>query len=347
MKVAVISGSRAAVPMGLELAEQRLLRALRTEASDDIEVDIRVVGGRGARAHARRLGARWLPARSRTLPQFALAGTDLVHLLGLDLPPPSRAPFVVMVHDLAPLEYHDEGVLPGWLDDIVDRASLFLTPSWFTATELSKHLAVTPERIRVVGGAPVLEAQRADLLSADELRRLGIEPPYVLRYGGYTTRKNVALLLEAWEQVPTGTLVLAGPAQSARTKILADAPSRDRVVVLDYVPQTVLARLLRTAALLVSTSSYEGFGLPPLEAMAAGTPVVAVSAPFVNEVCGDAALLVGEDVSELADALRRVMSDDDVASRLRNEGIRQALRFSWENVAGKVLIAWQDVSATS
>jgi len=326
--------------MGLELAELRLLGALRAEVTD-ITLDVRVVGGRGSRRHARRLGARWIPSRGHTLPRLASSGADLVHLIGLDSPPPRRKAFVATVHDLSPLHYDDEVALPPWLGEIAERASLLLTPSGFTAGELHRQLGVPPERVRVFGGAAALEASDAELLSPLELQQLGIEPPFVLRYGGYTKRKNLPLLLKAWAQVPAGTLVLAGPPQQARKKILAEAPSLDRVVVLDYVPQTLLARLLRSADALVSTSSYEGFGLPPLEAMAAGTPVVAVSAPFVHELCSDAALLVEGRPDALADALREVLADEELALRLRAAGLVRAARFTWSGAASAVIGAYQ------
>jgi glycosyltransferase involved in cell wall biosynthesis len=325
--------------MGMELAELRLLEALRAAATD-IKLTVRVVGGRAARRHAQRLHGSWVPAPPRMLPPRAVARQDLVHLLGLDLPPPRRKPFVAMVHDLAPLHYDDEGELPTWTENVVARATFLLTPSAFTAAELQRHLAVPGERVRVIGGGPALVARGAEPLSESELLRYGIKPPFFLRYGGYTRRQNVPLLLEAWARVPFGTLVLAGPPQTMRKKILDDAPSLDRVVVLDYVPETLLVRLLRSAAGLASTSSYEGFGLPPLEAMAAGTAVVAVSTPFVHEVCGDAALLVEASAPSLGEALCRLLDDGELAHDLRAAGRRRARTFTWNAVASAVLRAY-------
>jgi glycosyltransferase involved in cell wall biosynthesis len=330
--------------MGMELAELRLLEALRAAATD-MKLTVRVVGGRAARRHAQRLHGSWVPAPPRMLPPRAVARQDLVHLLGLDLPPPRRKPFVAMVHDLAPLHYDDEGELPTWTENVVARATFLLTPSAFTAAELQRHLAVPGERVRVIGGGPALVARGAEPLSESELLRYGIKPPFFLRYGGYTRRKNVPLLLEAWPQVSSGTLVLVGPAQPMRKKILAEAPSLDRVIVLDYVPDALLARLLRTATALVSTSSYEGFGLPALEALAAGTPVVAVAAPYAHETCREAALLVDGSPTAVANGLRRVLCDQQLAHSLRERGLRRAATFAWSRPATAILSAYADVYA--
>jgi glycosyltransferase involved in cell wall biosynthesis len=341
MRVAIVSGPRSEQPMGLELAERRLLDALRS-APGSSRLDVRVVGRRRALRHARAIGGRWIPSVRRRLPSSAEAAADLVHLIGLDLPPPLRAPFVATVHDLSPLHFDDEGSLPAWIDEIAARASLLLTPSAFTAGELEQHLGVGRERIRVFGGAPALEAGEAEPLSDRELAPLGIEPPLVLRYGGYTKRKNVPLLLDAWSRVQAGTLVLAGPPQPAREAILREADGLERVVVLDYVSADMLARLLKTAAVLISTSTYEGFGLPPLEALAAGTPVVAVGSPVVREVCGDAAVIVGADPDDLASATTRILDDPTLMESLRAAGRRRSKAMTWGLSARAVLDAYSE-----
>jgi glycosyltransferase involved in cell wall biosynthesis len=271
---------------------------------------------------------------------------DLIHLLGLDLPPPRKARFVVMVHDLSPLHYDDEGQLPPWIDEIVERAALVLTPSEFTASELQQHFGVAEQRIHIIGGAPVLEARGAMPLSTTKLRDLGIEPPFTLRYGGYTKRKGVRLLLDAWGRAPHGTLVLAGPSRAAGEPMLSLASSSDRVVVLDYVSDELLGRLLRSAAALVSTSEYEGYGLPAVEAMAAGTPVVAVSTPFVRELCGDAAYLVEPEAEALARAITLVGQDNALARRLSDAALERAKTFSWDRAAQRVLSSYELATTT-
>jgi glycosyltransferase involved in cell wall biosynthesis len=343
MRVVVVSGPRSTEPMGLELAERCLLRALRASASD-VRIDVRVIGRRQALRHARAVQARWIPAQPNELPRAALIGGDLIHMIGLDIPPPDNRPFVATVHDLSPLHFDDEGTLPPWIDEVAGRARLLLTPSAFTAEEINRYLGVPAERIRVIGGAAALDARRAKPLVAAEQQQLGIVPPMVLRYGGYTARKNVQLLLDAWQLVPQGTLVLVGPPHAARAEILARTRFEGRVVVLDYVTASFLARLLRTASVLASTSLYEGFGLPPLEAALAGTPVVAASSPSVLEVCGNTALVVEPDAESLARGIRQVLDDEVLSQELISKGEERATAFSWNKSATAVLSAYKEAA---
>ena len=346
MRAALVLDGRSPQPMGLELSELRLLDAL-TQARNGAEIDVRVVGGRLARTTARRVGGRWYPSlRGRPSP-LAWRGADVVHLVGMTVPPPSRRPFVATIHDLSPLHFDDEGALSPWTAEVAARAAAIVCPSRFTGEQVESLLGVPPERVRVVANGPVHRARAAAPLDAEERRRLGLGETFVLRLGGYTARKNVPLLLEAWPEVRrrTGaTLALVGPQQPARDRVLAAAPSLDGVVVLDYAADELVVRLLRSAAALVSTSTYEGFGLPPLEAMAAGTPVVAVRAPFVEEVCGDAALLVPNEPAALADALSRVVADAELRRRLAEAGNAQAQRFSWPGAAEALLRLYEEVA---
>lgn len=334
--------------MGLESAERRLLEALRA-SSDGVTLDLRVVGGRAARRYARTVGGRWCPAFRGTLPRRAWQSADVVHLLGLDLPPPPRGPFVLTIHDLAPLRFSDEGALPDWTAATTARAERILTPSAFTAGELEQLLGVARRKVRVVPNGPGMSVSPDTApLAAPELASWGLDTPLVLRMGGYTERKNVAVLLAAWPQVRRQTgacLALVGPAQPARDLQLAGAPSLDGVVALDYLPSSVLPRLLRAASLLVSSSTYEGFGLPPLEAMAAGVPVVAVRSEFAEEVCGEAAALVENEPEALARELVRALGDRGVHDRLRDAGLRRAASFSWSRAAADVLAVYREVAS--
>ncbi len=347
MKVAVVTGGRSPEPMGLETAEARLLEALAGGRNGTF-VDVRVVGGRGARRYARRLGARWYPAPPNRASRRVWRGAELLHLAGLTIPPPARRRFLATFHDLSPLHFGDEGTLPPWTQEIADRAELLFCPSRFTASELGRELGVPHERIRVVPNGPGHDlSPTIEPLADDELAALGIARPFLLRLGGYTERKNVPLLLAAWPAVRRRhevSLALVGPAQAARAAQLAQAPSLAGVAVLDYLPAELVPRLLRSATALVSTSTYEGFGLPALEAMAAGTPVVAVRAPAVEEVCGSAGLLVENDPAELARALVRLLTDGELRRRLAAAGLRRASSFSWARSADAVLAVYRELA---
>lgn len=346
MKVTIISGPRTSQPMGLESAERNLLAAMGTD-TDGVALELRVVGGRAAGRYARSMGARWHPTRPGGMPWRAWRSADLVHLIGLDLPPPPRGRFVATVHDLAAVRFADEGQLPEWTADIAARASRIVTPSRFTAGELEKLLGVPQKRIRVIPNGPGLPVSPAtEALSERELGELGLGLPFVLRTGGYTQRKNFPVLLDAWPEVRRRTgafLALAGPPQSARDAQLATAPSLDGVVVLDYVPAALMPRLLRSAAALVSTSTYEGFGLPPLEAMAGGVPVVAVRSGAVEEVCGEAALLVEDDSAALTDAIVVALEDEQRRDWLVTAGLARSASFRWERAAEHLLGVYREL----
>jgi glycosyltransferase involved in cell wall biosynthesis len=256
-------------------------------------------------------------------------------------------PFVATFHDLSPFHYDDEGRFPPWGQDVAARAELLVCPSRFTAGELQEQLDVSAKRIRVVPNGPGMEVSvQTEPLSDQELQRLGLARPFALRLGGWTKRKNVPFLLDAWRTVEEASalkLVLAGPPHQARDAQLAQQPLRS-VCSLDYLPAVLIPRLLRAATALVTTSTYEGFGLPVLEALRAGIPVVALRTPFVEEICADAALLT-EDTDGFAEAVLRVAEDGELRKRLVARGVKRAALFTWERAAERLVTVYREATA--
>jgi alpha-1,3-rhamnosyl/mannosyltransferase len=201
------------------------------------------------------------------------------------------------------------------------------------------HLGVPAERVDVVHEAPA--PQFAPTASEDVAARLGLSGPYVLHVGGADPRKNVGALIDAFaawarERSRAESLVLAGPVRDVeRPDLEARVRAGDgRVRLLGFVADADLPALYSGARCLVMPSSYEGFGLPAVEALACGTPVAAYDTGAVREVSGPGALLVSDGaMAELLSAVEALCDDGALRARLREAGRARAATFSWRRAA--------------
>ena len=195
--------------------------------------------------------------------------------------------------------------------------------SEFTATQVQQLLGVDRSRLRVVHhGVRIPPPSRA------------VREKIILHVGAIQARKNVARLIQAFETVPPDwRLVLAGSAgfgADAILRAIAASPARDRISVLGYVTAEALAGWYARSGVLAFPSLDEGFGIPILEAMAAGLPVLTSSRSALAEVAGDAAVLVNpESVEELAEALSRMISDEKLRADLKQKGLARAAVYTW------------------
>lgn len=292
----------------------------------------------------------WIAARAAITLPHVRSQPDLYHLLSLAYPAPIGRPVLYTIHDLPPARFPDEGRLPRWAAQAAQAAGAILTPSQFAKRELMELLGLREERVHVIPNGYERDAFHPDVAPADArmLAAQGIPGPYLFYSGGSSRRKNVRALLDAWgliaRRYPDLTLVLAGPA--APLEALARERGAPRVVVAGYLERDTLPRLLKAATALVYPSIYEGFGLPPLEAMATGVPVIAVRAGAVPEVTGDCAVLAPDGGADsLAQAIQSLLDDSALADALRRCGPERAQRFSWTEYARRALSLYEEAAA--
>lgn len=280
----------------------------------------------------------------------ASVAPDLTHALHFPTPRPVRHPLVVTIQDLTPLVVH--GVMPSPLRRAVyrhsvrravDAADRILTPSAYSAADVVRFFPHAEGKI-----APVLLA--ADDFTSGAVGTLPEWPGaarYVLSMGNTKPHKDLVTLLKAFAMIdaPDLRLVLAGsdPGGYVRS-VLGDDPVAERIRFSGRIDDDTLRALYAGATALAFPSRYEGFGLPPLEAMSFGTPVVTSTAASLPEVVGDAAMLVEPgDVEGLAAALAGVLTDDTLAGRLAAAGRQRAVGFSWRRTATATAAVYREV----
>ena len=288
------------------------------------------------RIPARAAQLLWRRGASRPSVRSLVGDATIVHATNFVLPALEDQRGVVTVHDLS---YLDDRVFPGGerLRDLVpwslERAGAVITPSETMRGELLEAYPVAPERVHVTpeGVSPVFFG--AAKLADGALARLGIHPPFALAVGTLAPRKNLATLVSAWElarpALQEWTLVLAGP-----TGWGPGLPETPGVRPIGWVGDETLPGLLAAAEVFCYPSLYEGFGLPPLEAMAAGTPALVGRYSAATEVLGDAALLVDPlNVEAMAEGLVTLATDGARRRRLSMAGKARAVGYTWARTA--------------
>lgn len=273
-------------------------------------------------------------------------------------PPILPCPAVVTIHDVIHLRFADQLRRPlaplyarVMLRLAVRRAARVITVSEATRRDLEAWLAARPERLRVIPNGVASHFRPAPEGAPPDpgLAALGAVPPYLLFVGNPLPHKNLPRVLEAFAGLPpaVGRLVVAGIPPAARPGVDRACARRgltERVVILEPMPGAAMPRLYQGATALVCPSLWEGFGLPALEAMACGTPVLAADRGGLAEVVAGAGLLV--DPTNV-DALREGMYNLAVHGRLREElraaGLARARAFSWRHAAERTIAVYREV----
>jgi glycosyltransferase involved in cell wall biosynthesis len=297
-------------------------------------------------------------------------GVDLVHVPHTFWRPLlTRAPYVITVHDLLDYMYRartNNGMRRAFhsymTQRVMDKAARIFAVSNFTKRDVARYFNVDPRKIEVVYNALDESFQRGHSTLAEQEMvrgRYQVNSPFLLYAGRISPHKNVARAIEAFSALKT-ELAKEGAYPDLKFIIIGDEVSKNpdirRAVIrsgmqhdvrfLGYVSIDVLRIFFDMAKVFVFPSLYEGFGLPPLEAMAHGTPVVASNTSALPEVVGSAGLLVNpENVFEISRALHRMLTDQPLRERMKAAGIEQARRFSWETSVRRMVAVYEEVLA--
>ena len=299
---------------------------------------------------------RWLGGGARR----ALAGpplADLLHCPAFVVPWRSPLPYVVTIHDAAarleprdqPLEYrvYDRWFLP----ERARGARAVITGTHHAAADLTRRYGIRPDRIRVTpyGIDPGFLARRAHRRPSP-----AGSPARLLFPGAPLPRKNLPLVLGAMAAAPPGSKLAeaslaitgaAGPDFPELSRQISNLGLDERVSWLGVIEFAKLPETLQAADLVVYPSRHEGFGFPPLEAMAVGTPVVASTASCLPEVLGDAALLVSpDDLEGLIEAIESVLTHPELRARLAEAGRRRAAGFTWARCAEQTMTVYREAT---
>jgi len=286
-------------------------------------------------------------------------GLDLLH--SPDFIPPHRpsCKSVITVHDLAFLLYphfltKESARYYGHIDQAVCWTDHIIAVSNCTKRDTIEHLGVPEDKITVVYEAtnPIFHPIDRDQARQQVRDRYGVEGPFVLFVSTIEPRKNVPTLLLAFRQLcecyqQDVELVLAGSKGwlfEDVYNLVGELNLDDRIHMIGQVPSEDLLNLYNAAELLAHPAFYEGFGLPPLEAMSCGLPAVVANVASLPEVVGDAALLIDpNERDELTVAMWRVLTDQALNQEMRTKGLRQAERFSWTRAAQETLDIYRRV----
>jgi glycosyltransferase involved in cell wall biosynthesis len=285
---------------------------------------------------------------------------DVFHATDHLLPPLRRSQSVFTVHDLIYLfypQYHlplNRWYLTLMMPRFLRRADAIIAVSENTRRDVTRMMGIPAEKMTVIheGVNPAYHAGIAPAEVARVRQKYQLPERYILFLGTLEPRKNIGLLLEAYHALlnrdpSVPRLVVAGRKgwlfEPVFEKVRALGLG-EQVCFTDWVPEADTPPLVAGAEVFAYPSLYEGFGLPPLEAMACGTPVITSTASSLPEVVGDGALLVDpHDAAALAQALERVLADAELRGSLRARAIARARLFTWEAAARQTLAVYQQV----
>lgn len=286
--------------------------------------------------------------------------SEITQFFNYVIPPGVKGKKITIVHDMAHLACPETVRIKTkrWLDLTLNqsckRADVILTVSEFSKQEIIKYMQIPEDKIIVMLPGVDLNLFRADYsnkLVENSKKKYRISGDYFLYLGTIEPRKNIQRIIDAYvllrERIPDlPKLVLAGGKGWLCDSIYENVAklNNDDIIMTGYIDEEDSPLLISGARALLFPSLYEGFGTPPVEAMACGTPVISSNAASMPEVIGDAGVLVNPySVEEISLAMERVLKDKDLCASLIQKGLERAKRYTWENSAATLKQVYKDL----
>ena len=273
--------------------------------------------------------------------------------------------YVLTIHDIIPFinpkEFYPTSIdfLKNYFFSLLFsamRADLIITPSFSTCRDIQHYLGISPKRIKIIPYG--IDTRYFKRFSTQEIKtvknKYSIPDKYILYVGAFDNRKNITGMLKSYALLPNSikrnfSFVIVGSQKQyeefRRLLFLVDKLKiKDFVRFTGYVPQEELPKIYQGAELLLWTSFYEGFGIPPLEAMASGIPVITSNTSSLPEVVGSAGILVNPyDIKELSIAIQEVIENRKLTEKLKKAGVERAKCFSWEKAAQETISVYKSL----
>jgi glycosyltransferase involved in cell wall biosynthesis len=319
--------------------------------------------------HVMSLRNAWID--SKTIQDIAeKTGADVIHFpYNWSFPLRKKVPTVLTVHDVIPFTFREamgffRNVFlykPG-IRQACRLNSMIATVSEFSKQDIVKKVGVPADKIRVIPNGLREPLEPDKKVNADLDERFGLKDGFILSVGGIHERKNIIRLTHAFSRLVNqrgypGKLVITGSVSGApyqiKMKKLCDAAVKEtgmeeRVVFAGFITDVKLDSLMRRAAFLVYPSIYEGFGIPILEAMKVGTPVITSNLTAMPEVAGGAAVLVDPyDIEGMVSEMSKLLQDNKLREELVRRGMERASHYSWERTSEQYLELYQEVCDSS
>ena len=282
--------------------------------------------------------------------------TDIYHIPqnGIGMPNQKSCSFVITLHDVIPITmpetvgpYYREKFIES-IPHIIERTDAIITVSEFSKKDICKELGVSPQMVHVTKLSAEDIYVPMDKVSAKRYIRnkYDIEKDFFLYVGGFNQRKNIPSLLMAYAYIknklrkPFNIVILGkqGPSYNDLIKLCEDLNIRSDCIFTGYIPVPDMPYFYNAAEVFVYPSLYEGFGLPLVEAMACGTPVVTSDVTSIPEVVGDAAIKVSpKDYESIGESLLHLLEDEELYNQMSKKALERASLYSWDKTAKETL----------